>query len=172
MLLSHFCCTAWVLECQETIWHLQETAGTNTNHFYPFIHFNHHAEWIVGSVQLVSVLWQYSHRLSGILLITQGGSSVLQACYFTSRKKNLISYKSDINRPADKYPKRTEYARHSEIWTDVRLAKKKVIQAVFVWKFKNRSFCHLWQERPGWVMIDVTRKNTLSLENDIRIIRI
>ena len=56
MLLSHFCCTAWVLECQESIWHLQETADTNTNHFYPFIHFNHHAEWIVGSVQLVSVL--------------------------------------------------------------------------------------------------------------------
>lgn len=89
-------------------------------------------------------------------------------------EKHLISYKPDINRPADNYPKRTEYAWNSEIRTDIFLAKgkKKVIQAVFVWKIKNRSLCHIWQERPGWVMIDVTCKNNLSLENDIRIIRI
>lgn len=49
-------------------------------------------------------------------------------------EKHLISYKPDINRPADNYPKRTEYAWNSEIRTDIFLAKekKKVIQAVFV----------------------------------------
>lgn len=69
----------------------------------------------------------------------QGGSSVLQVCYFASRK-TLISYKPDINKPADKYPKRTEYASNSETQTDVFLAKKKLYKLYLSKKLKIGAF--------------------------------
>lgn len=55
-------------------------------------------------------------------------------------EKYLISYKPDINRPADKYPKRTEYAWNSEIPTDIFLAKKKLYKLYLSENLKIGAF--------------------------------
>lgn len=55
-------------------------------------------------------------------------------------EKHLISYKPDINRPADKYPKRTEYVWNSEIRTDIFLAKKKLYKLYLSENLKIGAF--------------------------------